>query len=83
MKHRAFLRADYAAAIKIYHELGALLGEQYFKANIEICRARLSLNKTDGVAAVDVDVVGVIGENTPEKTKKKEKSEKSKKKSKK
>ena len=68
----AFLRADYTAAIKIYHELGALLGEQYFKANIEICRARLSLNKTDGVAAVDVDVVGVIGENTPEKTKKKE-----------
>lgn len=39
----AFLRADYSTALNIYHELGERLGEQYFKANIEICRARLGL----------------------------------------
>lgn len=39
----AFLRADYSTALNIYHELGELLGERYFKANIEVCRAHLRL----------------------------------------
>lgn len=67
----AFLRADYAAAIKIYHELGALLGEQYFKANIEICRARLGLKEV-GVALTAIADKSTDSREATEKKKKKE-----------
>lgn len=66
----AFLQEDYSAAIKIYRELGALLGEQYFKANIQICHTRLGLSEA-GIGAV-VDIEDVNSKEGVGKKKKKE-----------
>ncbi|MGO3130539.1 MAG: CgeB family protein [Alcaligenes sp.] len=68
----AFLRADYSAAIKIYRELGTLLGEQYFKANIEICHARLGQSEAGASSVVDVVVENVNSKEGIAKKKKKE-----------
>lgn len=36
-----FLRGNYQAASEIYEQLAALLGKQYFEANIKLCERRL------------------------------------------
>lgn len=38
---KAFRAGDYAKALKIYHQLSAVLGEKNFKANVLLCEKRL------------------------------------------
>ncbi|WP_233238546.1 glycosyltransferase [Bordetella sp. LUAb4] len=37
-----YLRGNYQAAVELYEQLGALLGNQYFEANIRLCERRLT-----------------------------------------
>lgn len=37
-----YLRGNYQAAVELYEQLGTLLGNQYFEANIRLCERRLS-----------------------------------------